>query len=100
MRYPDKMPNITSGQKALIQNHGDTIWFQICNVVTIGRWFRPDELVGQLPSIKSLSPVTQRNYIRVVLMAVLLDIEQRPDDYDGGVPLQKRGRRNIMAYSL
>ncbi len=100
MRYPDNMPVITSGQERIIALYGETIWCDLCDAMPLDTWFKPNDLVGKLHVIRGLAHATQLNYIRVVLTAVRLDIEQRPEEYDGSIPLRFRGGRTITGYAL
>jgi hypothetical protein len=100
MNYPAGMPSIFTGQEAAIANYGDAIWIDLCDAMPIGKWFKPHDVVGLLPSISGLARVTQLGYVRAVLKAVHLDYLARPDDYDGRAPLETRGGCRVLAYRL
>lgn len=100
MRIPPNMPMIFTSQDGALANYGDDVWFDLCDAMPIGKWFKPRDLVGRLPAIAGLAEVTQLNYIRAVLKAVLLDYLARPAEYDGHKPLETHGGCCVIAYRL
>ena len=100
MQYPANMPVIFSGQEAAIANYGDAIWFDLCDEMPTGKWFKPRDLVGRIRPIAHLSEVTQLSYLRAVLTAVRLDYLARAAEYDGPAPLETRGGCRVLAYCL
>lgn len=75
MEYNLKKATFT-GQKNLILTHGDTIWEEICDERPLEDTFSVTDMIGEIPSIKHLSIVTQRQYLRAVLSNVYTGQEQ------------------------
>ena len=68
MKYNLTTP-IFTGQEQLISDRGDTIWEEITDVSRT-ETFTITDLVDQVPCLKVYSPITQRQYLRVVLLNV------------------------------
>ena len=60
---------IFTGQEQLIKTRGDKIWEEITDA-SRERIFTISDLVDQVPCLKAYSPITQRQYLRVVLLNV------------------------------
>ena len=95
MVYPQTTPTVFSGAKAFVEQHGVTVWCELCDTVTPGEWFNVKSTAGQLECIKHYRK--PERYLQAVLKAVIADYEARPDAYEGCPPVQRRGLRMIDA---
>ena len=95
MRYPQSTPSVFTGAKAFVEQHGVTVWCELCDAVTPDQWFNVKATAQQLDCIKRYR--TPERYLRAVLKAVIADYEERPDAYEHRPPVQLHGLRMIEA---
>ena len=48
MRYPQTTPTVFSGAKAFVEQHGVTVWCELCDTVMPDRWFHVKTTAKQL----------------------------------------------------
>ncbi len=91
MRYPQTTPTVFGGAKAFVEQHGVTVWCELCDTVMTDRWFNVKTTARQLDCLKPYK--TPERYLRAVLKAVIADYEERPDAYEHRPPVQLNGLR-------
>lgn len=90
MRYALKTV-IISGQQAIIKNHGDNIWCELCD--TFADDFTLNEAAETLQYLRPFAPITRRHMLRCVLFNVMADATERPNAYERGCPVMRKGTR-------
>jgi hypothetical protein len=67
-------PNqVFTTQEAAIRMYGEEIWEGICDKFRLGEMFTVNAVVGAIPAIQHLAPITQQQMIRAVLLNVQLE---------------------------
>ncbi|QKS28223.1 MAG: hypothetical protein HT579_04305 [Candidatus Accumulibacter similis] len=95
MRYPQATPTVFSGAKAFVEQHGVTVWCELCDTVTPDQWFHVTATARQLDCLRRYSK--PERYLQAVLKAVIADFEERPDAYECRPPVQLKGLRMTEA---
>ncbi len=95
MRYPQTTPTVFSGAKAFVEQHGVTVWCELCDTVTPDQWFHVTTTARRLDCLKHYSK--PERYLQAVLKAVIADYAQRPDAYEQRPPVQLKGLRMTEA---
>lgn len=95
MRYPQATPTAFSGAKAFVEQHGVTVWCELCDTVMPDRWFNVTTTARQLDCLKHYCK--PERYLQAVLKAVIADFEERPDAYEHRPPVQIHGLRMTEA---
>lgn len=95
MRYPQTTPTVFSGAKAFVEQHGVTVWCELCDTVTPDQWFHVKSTARQLDCLKHYCK--PERYLQAVLKAVIADFEERPDAYEHRPPVQLHGLRMTEA---
>jgi len=91
MRYPQTTPTVFSGAKAFVEQHGVTVWCELCDTVTPDHWFHVTATARQLDCLQRYSK--PERHLQAVLKAVIADFEERPDAYERRPPVQLKGLR-------
>ena len=91
MRYPQTTPTVFSGAKAFVEQHGVTVWCELCDTVMPDRWFNVTTTARQLDCLRHYSK--PERYLQAVLKAVIADYAERPDAYEHRPPVQLHGLR-------
>ena len=91
MRYPASTPMLFSGAQRFVEQHGVTVWSELCDTVM------PDEMFNVTETARRLDCLRQyrdpERYLRAVLKAVMADYAERPDEYEKGPPVKLQGKR-------
>ncbi len=95
MPYPQTTPTVFSGAKAFVEQHGVTVWCELCDTVTPDQWFHVKTTARQLHCLKRYRK--PERYLQAVLKAVIADFEERPDVYESRPPVQIKGLRMTEA---
>ena len=95
MRYPETTPTVFSGAKAFVEQHGATVWCELCDSVTPGEWFHVQTMARQLDCLRQYSK--PERYLQAVLKAVIADYQERPEAYEHHPPVQLKGLRMTEA---
>jgi hypothetical protein len=85
MRYPDSTPTVFSGARRFVEQHGITVWSELCDTVMPDGLFNVTEVAGKLECLRSYRQ--PERYLRAVLQATLADFAERPLAFDGNPPV-------------
>jgi len=95
MRYPQTTPTVFSGAKAFVEQHGVTVWCELCDTVPPDQWFHVKTAARRLDCLKHYSK--PERYLQAVLKAVIADFVERPEAYEHRPPVQLHGLRMTEA---
>jgi hypothetical protein len=90
MRYALKRI-IVGGQRQMIATYGDDVWGELCDTFTDK--FRLSDAVEKLDCIRHLAPQTRYWVVRCVLLNVIDDAAERPEEYENRCPVRRYGSR-------
>jgi len=91
MRYPATTPMLFSGAQRFVEEHGVTVWSELCDAVMPDEWFNVTETARKLDCLRQYQ--LPERYLRAVLKAIVADYTERPDAYEHQPPIKLRGMR-------
>lgn len=91
MHFPSSAPLGFSGAPTFVEQHGDRVWFDLCDSYPVGRVLHVQTIASEMESLHGWSDRPRR--LRAVLSAIRADFAERPDVYEGKMPFRIVGTR-------
>jgi len=100
MQIQAQLPVMVANQGNFLEsNTADALWEELCDNFLPEYPFTLSEAIDASALLQHYGPSAQRNYMRLIIRAVMADFEHRPDDYANIPPIrelpQRRGREKL-----